>query len=45
MRDALLLVGFVVCVVIGAVTVVWPQLSTHDDPPKSATNATVHPAK
>jgi hypothetical protein len=38
MRDVLLLVGFVVCVALGAVTVLWPELSSHDDapPPQSS---------
>jgi len=36
MRDILLLAGFVVCAVIGAVTVLWPQLSTHEEPKNSA---------
>jgi hypothetical protein len=35
MRDWLLLAGFGVCVVIGVVTVLWPQLSTPDDPTQS----------
>ena len=39
MRDTLLLAGFVVCVVIGIATVLWPQLSTHDAPVKPSAAA------
>jgi hypothetical protein len=35
MRDVLLLVGFVVCMAIGGVTVLWPEVQSHDDAPAS----------
>jgi hypothetical protein len=35
MRDVVLLGGFVVCVVIGAVTVLWPELASHDETPQA----------
>jgi hypothetical protein len=43
MRDVLLLVGFVVCVAIGSVTVLWPELASHDGtaPPQSSPQAAV----
>jgi hypothetical protein len=35
MRDVLLLAGFVLCAAIGAVTVLWPEVASHDDTPAS----------
>jgi hypothetical protein len=45
MRDVLLLVGFVVCVAIGGVTVLWPEVQSHDDAPAAIGGAPPAPQK
>lgn len=42
-RELVLIIGFVLCVVMGVVTVLLPELSSHDEAPAAPKSKAVGP--